>query len=195
GHWPPTDRVTGPGPAAGHSRQIPPNPANQNPPSRVAGADVRRACRLGRPPPSFVFHGLERGFLRRVSPRDPSGPGHPLGFPSSLRSTAGRSHPVRRSSRVREPRRRSHLRDRGENLRPRAAAAGPLVVRRRRRGALCPFLLQEAEPYRAVAAVTSVCFALLLYFDVHRGSLPGTWAEDTRRALRREPRREPAVRD
>src|SRR5213083_931890 len=89
------------------------------------------------PPPSFVFHGLERGFLRRVSPRDPSGPGHPLGFPSSLRSTAGRSPPVRRSSRVREPRRRSHLRDRGEHLRPRAAAGGPRVVRRRRRGELC----------------------------------------------------------
>ena len=60
---------------------------------------------------------------------------------------------------------------------------------------LAPFLLQVDEPYGAIAAVTSVGFALLIYYYVYREILPGTLPEDIRRELRRERRRAPAVRD
>src|SRR5438552_160634 len=63
------------------------------------------------------------------------------------------------------------------------------------RGDLAPFLLQVDEPYGAIAAVTSVGFALLIYYYVYREILPGTLPEDIRRELRRERRRAPAVRD
>jgi hypothetical protein len=62
---------------------------------------------------------------------------------------------------------------------------------------LIPFLLgdQIGEPYAASSAVTSLGFALLIYYYVYREILPGTLPEDLRRELRRERRRAPAARD
>jgi len=60
---------------------------------------------------------------------------------------------------------------------------------------LSPFLLQVDEPYGAISAVTSVGFALLIYYYIYREILPGTLPEDIRRELRRERRRAPAARD
>jgi len=60
---------------------------------------------------------------------------------------------------------------------------------------LSPFLLQVDEPYAALSAVTSLGFALLIYYYVYREILPGTLPDDIRRELRRERRRAPAARD
>lgn len=60
---------------------------------------------------------------------------------------------------------------------------------------LSPFLLQVDEPYAALSVVTSMGFALLIYYYVYREILPGTLPDDIRRELRRERRRAPAARD
>jgi len=62
---------------------------------------------------------------------------------------------------------------------------------------LVPFLLgdQIGEPYAAISAITSLGFALLIYYYVYREILPGTLPEELRRELRRERRRAPAARD
>lgn len=62
---------------------------------------------------------------------------------------------------------------------------------------LVPFLLGDriGEPYAAISAITSLGFALLIYYYVYREILPGTLPEELRRELRRERRRAPAARD
>jgi len=64
-----------------------------------------------------------------------------------------------------------------------------IVVRFAHGAFLFPFLLQVDEPFSAISAVTSVGFALFVYYYVYQRILPGTLPEEIRRELRRDRRR------
>lgn len=64
-----------------------------------------------------------------------------------------------------------------------------IVVRFAHGAFLFPFLLQVDEPFSVISAVTSVGFALFVYYYVYQRILPGTLPEEIRRELRRDRRR------